>query len=167
MALQDKYVNADIVAGEKAVAAENDGAKTVSIVKTFEINTADDNASVYRWAKNVNPHLIPKQIQILADSALTVTDANMGIWATGIGGTAFDDNALTEAVDLSSGFARGSEANGLTGVAIEDVEKTIYELAGHTTATKKMGYDLALTIIAKGAGGTGTVSIIADFVQGS
>jgi len=49
----------------------------------------------------------------------------------------------------------------------EDVEKTIYELAGHTTATKKMGYDLALTIIAKGAGGTGTVSIIADFVQGS
>lgn len=166
MAVEDKYTDPDLAANKTANSAFVHGAASVILPFTAEVASGDDNLSIYRVAANVNPDLIPVQCKILADSALTITDANFGIWAAGVGGAAYDDNALADAIDFSSGFARGSEQDGLAAVAIEDVQKRIYELAGHTQEQKKVGYDLAIQTVAKGAGGDGTISGILIFVQG-
>jgi len=166
MTLVDRYADATLVAGKLGNAAFVTGDKTITIVSQLEIVAADDNNSVYRIAANINPDLIPIRIEIMADAALTITDANLGIYESGASGAVIDDNALADAIDFSSGFARTAKADGLAAVAIADNQKRIYELAGHTQATKKTGYDLGFVTIAKGAGGAGTISTTMEFVQG-
>jgi len=168
MAIENKYINANLVADKATTAAFNEGAKTVVMVATFEVAAADDNASVFRLFKSVNPDLIPVKCEILSDAIAGATDYELGFYEpteAGVLGPAIDIDALLGSTDINAGNARGSELNGLTAVAIEDVQKRIYELAGDTLTTKKLGYDIALTANVVGTA-AGTISVTMWFVQG-
>jgi len=168
MAIENKYVNTNVEAGKKAEAAFSEGAKTVTLIETVEIAAADDDASVYRFFKSLNPDLIITRIELLNDAITGFTDAEIGFYEpteAGVVGAAIDIDALMGTQDINGGNARGSEQNGLTAVDIADVKKRIWELAGDTQATKRRGYDIALTANTVGSA-AGTVSMLIDLVQG-
>lgn len=169
MAVVDKYVDANVAAGKLTTAAFIHGSKTITIVATFEVAVSDEDGSVYRVAKNVPADLIPTRFDILSDAIADATDWELGLYETtqedGLDGVAIDIDVFLGSTDINAGNARGSELNGLTAVPIEDVQKRIYEHAGDTLSTRKLGYDIAFTANTVGSA-VGTISIIMDFVQG-
>lgn len=164
MAVQDKYVDANLVAGKKADGlAAIEGNLFIGIA-TFEVAAADDNDSIYRVFKNVDPNLIPVSMRISCDALTSANDWNVGLWETELGAVV-DENALADALDLSAGYSRILGLDGLAAVDLADVKKRVYELAGHTLTTKKPGYDIALKAVAAGSG-AGTVTVVGIFAQG-
>lgn len=164
MAVENRYVDADVIAGKKASAALTHGAQVLQAVQTFEVAAADDNNSVYRVFKNVNPNYIITKLSIMSDAITGMSDVNVGLYKSlDRGGAVISDNVLADAVDLSSAVLRSAPKDGLLNVNIADAEKAIYELAGDTLETREIGYDIALTAIAA-ASTAGTVTVIADFL---
>ena len=64
MAVENKYVDTDIVAEKKSASFATEGAKTLTVISTFEVAVADSDASVYRLMKAINPNLIPVRFDI-------------------------------------------------------------------------------------------------------
>lgn len=167
MAVEDKYVNADLEAGKHAPAVFTAGDKTLVAIATEEIAAADDDGSVYRLFKSVPHSWIPVRIEIYNDAITLGTDYDLGFYQTTVGGVAgavVDKDALADGLDMSSAAAKGSPKDGLTTVAIDSVNKSIYELAGDTLDNKELNYDIALTANTVGTA-AGTISAIAWFVQ--
>jgi len=167
MAVEDKYINADVVAGKLANAAlSGEGNKLVCMTETFEVAAADSDASVYRVFKNVNANLIPVKIEIYNDAITAGSDYDLGFYQTNLGAVV-DADKLADGLDMSTGATRAysSLKNGLITVGIDEVEERIFELAGHTATTKLPGYDIAFTANTVGSG-AGTITIVAWFVQG-
>ena len=164
MAVENKYINADIVAGKLAKAAHSNGGKVFGLVGTFEVAAADDDGSVYRVFKNLPADLIPMKIELLNDAITGATDYEIGLYKTNLG-AAKDIDCLLGTTDINAGSARGSAVDGLGAVALSDAEKMLYELAGDTFATREAGYDLAITANTVGSA-AGTVTVIAWFIQG-
>ena len=166
MAVINEYVNSDVAAEKLINAAFIHGAAVQIAVVTFEVAAADSDTSKYRLLKNVPADLIPVKIEILADAITSGSDYDLGFYEPlEFGGAVIDADALMDGVDFSSGFARGSEQNGLAAVDVANVQKRIYELAGHSLSTKKLGYDIVLTANTVGSS-AGTISAIFYFVQG-
>lgn len=168
MAVEDKYVNADLEAEKLAPSAFVAGDKTLVAVATEEIAAADDDGSVYRLFKSVPHNYIPVRIEIYNDAITAGTDYDLGFYQTTVGGVAgavVDKDALADGLDMSSAAAKGSPKDGLVTVAIENVQKRVYELAGDTLDAKELNYDIALTANTVGSA-AGTISAIAWFVQG-
>ena len=168
MSVENKYVDAELEAGKLGNPVNISGAEEQSQVLTFEVDAADDDGSVYRISKSLNPNLIIKSIQINNDAITGGTDYNLGIYETstdrGDGPIIGGGNQFADALDMSAAAANGSEKNGLANVAIEDLPKKLYELAGDDVNTKKQGYDIAFTAVIVGDGGTITVRM--ELVQG-
>ena len=164
MAVQDKYVNADIAADKLANPALTQGAKVVAMVATFEVAVADDDGSVYRVIKALQPNLIPISIEINNDVIADATSYDLGLYETDLGAV-IDKDVFLAAEDISAGNAIGSEVNGLTNLAPEDLIKKIYEHAGDDVTDYKAGYDLAFTANTVGSA-LGTITIRAIFIQG-
>lgn len=166
MAVENKYVNSDVAAGKKVNSAFNDGQHPIKMVCTFEVAAANDDGSIFRLFKNVNPDLIPVSIVLLNDAITGCTSVDLGLYEPlEAGGAVIDKDVFLAAEDINGGNARSSPVDGLTAVAIENVQKKIFELAGHTLATRKKGYDIALTANTIGSA-AGTISVIAEFIQG-
>lgn len=166
MAVENKYINADVAAGKKGLAAFVHGEKETVMVATFEVAAADDNGSVYRLFKNVPPSLIPIDIKIFNDAITGCTDVELGLYEPlEAGGAVIDQDILMDTLDISGGKTHASPGDGLGAVDIANVQKRLFELAGHTLATRKNGYDIALTANTVGSA-AGTISVIAKFVQG-
>lgn len=168
MAVEDKYVDANVAADKLGTPALVKFGDVYASVVTFEVAANDDNGSVYRLLKNLDPELIPLSIEILNDAITSGTDFDLGFYETlsdGQGGAVVDKDELVDAVDLSSARVSGAGFDGLTAVNIANRTKMIYELLGHTISTKKSGYDLCLTGNVVGSA-AGTVTIIAFFTRG-
>lgn len=166
MAVENKYVNSDLNAGKLANAAFSHGQKPFVLVNTFEVAAADDNGSIYRIAKNIDPDLIPVRIEVYNDAITSGTDYDLGLYEPlEAGGAVIDADIFANTLDMSSGAARGSAKDGLENLNIDKVQKMIYELAGHTLSTKKRGYDIAYTANTVGSA-AGTISTLMFFVQG-
>ena len=164
MAVVDKYANADLQKGKLAEAVHVNGAKLVTAVTTFEVADTDDDGSVYRLFKGLNPNLIPLDIKINNDAITGGTDWDLGLYQ-GNGGKVIDKDVFADGIDLSTARTSGSEVSGLSAVAIENLTKKLFEHAGHTIATKLDSYDLALTANTVGTA-AGTVTVRAIFAQG-
>lgn len=163
MAVVDAYMNADVAANKKASALLSTGAQEIVMIESFEVATADDNNSVYRVFKNVNPHYVPIRLDISCDAITGMSDVNVGLYKSlDQGGAVIDDNCFGDAIDLSSAVTRTVPKDGLVSVNLADAEKPIYELAGDTLATKELGYDICLTAIAA-ASTDGTVFVVGRF----
>ncbi len=168
MAVENKYINADVVALKLAKSAHSNGGKLFGMVETFEIAAADSNGSVYRVFKNLPPDLIPVKIELYNDAMTSATDYEIGLYKVtknGVNGAAKDIDCLLGTTDINGGNARGSHVDGLGAVALEDAEKMLYELAGDAFSAREEGYDLAITANTVGSA-AGTITLIAWFLQG-
>jgi len=164
MAVQDKYVETRTAEDKLAKAAFSNGAELVTIIATEEIASADDDNSVYRLFKSVPSNYIPVQIDIACDAITGGTDYDLGLYKVGVGGAEVDKDVLMDGQDLSSALTRVSgDQLGLQSVGIDDVDKTLAELSGQ--ANPDTSYDIVLTANTVGTA-SGTVSVIAKFVQG-
>ena len=162
MAVEDKYVNADLAAGKLAKAALSSGAEPIVIVATEEIAVADDDGSVYRFFKSVPSNYIPVEITIACDAITNGTDFDLGLYK--VDGAVIDKDVLMDGQTLATALTRATGHQlGLAAVNIADATKTLGELSAQTDVDGS--YDIALTANAVGSA-AGTVTIIAKFVQG-
>ena len=166
MAVEDKFVNSDVAAGDPSYGYKQHGSEIVIITETFETAAADDDGSVYRVFPNLSPHLVPLKIDINNDVITGGTDFDLGIYdAKGLtDGAVKDKDVLADGLDLSSAHVVGSELSGLSAVDVADLGKALYELAGDTIGAIKSGYDIALTANTVGSG-VGTITVTGYFTQ--
>lgn len=165
MAVQNKYVNADLVAAtQKTTAAGTaQGSETFALRQTFEVAAADDDGSIYRIFKGLPSTLIPKTMRISCDALTGSTAWDVGLYKTDLGDEV-DANVLGSALNLSAGYSRILGLDGLAAVDLADCNKMLWELAGRTILNRENSYDIALTATTVGSG-AGTVTVIAEFFR--
>lgn len=167
MAVENKYVNADIVAGKPAIAAYFSGAEVIEVIGLISVAAADDDGSIYRFAR-VNSMFIPTSIVITNTAITGGTDYEVGIYNTldgPLAGAVKDIDVLAGTTSMASARAEGSGVSGLSAVAVTGAQNRLYELAGDTAADKPGEYDIALTANTVGTA-AGTIVVKARFVQG-
>lgn len=166
MGVRNEYVDATIAAGSKGNAIDMLAAQAYFGVATFEVAAADDDASIFRLFKNVDPHLIPLTLRVACDALTGSTDWDMGLYAPlEAGGAEIDKDILADGINLSAGYSRILALDALVTVDLANARKRIFELAGHTLSTRKNAYDICLTANTIGSG-AGTVTVFGTFIQG-
>lgn len=169
MAVVDKYVS-DLITGnvvDKLLQAINaHGAHVHAVFATEELAAGDDDGSVYRFFKNVDPNLIPLAILVGCDAITGGTDFDFGIYKPDLGAV-IDKDVFMDGQTLATAAKLGlaTALNGMGAVDVANYGKRIYEHAGHTVLTKLEAYDLALTGNTVGTA-AGTVSVIMLVAQG-
>ena len=167
MAVEDKYVNADLAAGNYTSGALGaNGDKTRSVVAVFETAAADDDGSIYRVA-NVTGESILLSAEILNDVVTSGTDWDFGIYDTLNGdysGAVVVKDVYANGADLSTGHIFGAELSALTALGVEEAAQPIWEQGGHTSANKRGSYDLALTANTVGSSAS-TIVVKLTFLQ--
>lgn len=169
MAVQNKYTSSKITGSTLNQLMTNQeaatGASGLWAAATFEIAAADDDTSVYRVFKGVNPNLIPISIGISCDTITAGTDWDLGLYRTDLG-TVVDADCFMDGQTLATAAKLGVGAlNGMAAVDVANVHWRIFEHAGHTVPTKLEAYDIALTANTVGSA-AGTVTVVMNFAQG-
>jgi len=162
MAVEDKYVNSNIVAGKKGPAYAG-GALEVTMIATVEIAAADDDGSKYRLFKAVPSNMIPVEITVACDAITGGTDYDLGLYNVNLGAVV-DKDALMDGQTLASALTRASGHQ--LGLGIVDVANVGSSLADLDTVStdKPAAYDIVLTGNTVGSA-AGTVSVIAKFIS--
>ncbi len=159
MAVEDKYVNADVEAGKKAKAAFAAGAQTVTMIGTETIIADDDDGSAFRFFSGVPSNLIPVSIVVNHEAIIGGTDYDLGLYKVNKG-EVIDINLLMNNETLATAGTK----DGLEAVPVGDQAKTLAELSGQTDPDS--AYDIVLTGNTVGAAGGVDITIKATFVQG-
>jgi hypothetical protein len=167
MAVEDKYVDADLAAGKLAKGALSQGAETITVVATVEIAAGDDDDSVYRLFKSVPSTYVPVEITIATDGITGGTDYDLGLYEVGVGKDVVDADILMDGQTMASALTRATGHQlGLQTVDIANIGKTLGELAVIGAASEAIeSYDIALTANTVGTA-AGTISVLAVFAQG-
>ena len=164
MAVEDKYVDTAVAAGDAGSGFATQGQDVKCMRKTFEVAAADDDGSVYRVFKNVNPHILVLKVDVTNDAITSGTDYDIGLYETGVAGTVLDKDVLADGLDLSSANAVGSELSGLSAVDAANAEKALFELVSESIGALKGGYDIAVTANTVGSA-AGTVSLAVWYLE--
>jgi hypothetical protein len=164
MAVENKYVDANIVAGKKtSTFATGSGAQEFVLIGTEEIAAADDDGSVYRFFKGVPSNYVPVEITIATDGITNGTDYDLGLYKVD-GGAVVDKDVLMDGQTMASALTRATGHQlGLANVNIDSVGSDLGTLSAQTDVDA--AYDIALTANTVGTA-AGTITIIAKFVQG-
>lgn len=163
MAVENKYVDANIVAGKKSLPGSTTN-EIVAYAVTFEVAAADDDGSVYRIIKGIPSNLIPYQITICCDAITAGTDWDLGVYKTDLGAVV-DKDILMDGQTLATALTRATGHQlGLKDVNVDKVGSTLATLSGQTNPDDS--YDLALTANTVGTA-AGTVSVLAEFLIAS
>ena len=167
MAVEDKYVDADILADRKGRAVNVHGAKNVTAIVTFEVAVADDDGSIYRILKNMPASAVISAIEIFNDAITGGTDYDLGFYENlERGGAVKVADVLVNGLSVASARIHGAGVSGLTALDIADADNTVFEHAGDTLETRAIGYDLAFT--ANTVGGTaGTITTKITYAEGA
>jgi len=112
-------------------------------VETVAIAAADDDTSKYVLARVPSNAVLSNQSEIENDAITGGTDFNVGFYY--IDGTAIDDNALLDALDLSS----ATTTKLLSGVDKNIRNQEVWQLAGLSEDPKKL-IDIVLTSVTVG-----------------
>lgn len=169
MAVLDTYTDSNITSAgavNKLLKAVNSagGVGIRARLATFEVAAADSDGSVYRIFKDVDANEVPLMVLVANDAITSGTDWDLGLYKPGLG-VVVDKDLLLDGGDLSSAHALSSAAAlpGLSAVAIENVGKTLRELADGTVDNQDIGavlsYDMALTANTVGSA-AGTVTVL-------
>lgn len=167
MAVENRYVNADVIADKKAIPALVNGDEGRFAVTTFEVAAADDDGSVYRLFR-VSSSMIPYRVTITNDAITGGTDYELGLYHTLDGpsaGAVIDLDVFLGTTSMASARAEGSGVSGLSAVDQANATQRLFELAGATGPTSPAEYDIALTANTVGTA-AGTITVKAEFVQG-
>jgi hypothetical protein len=133
-------------------------------VGTVEVAAADDNGSVYRFARLRSSDRV-SQINLFSDAITGGTAFDLGLYRTADdGGAAVDVDLFASDLDLSSAVAGTDVTYEATAANIDKVEKRLWELLG-LSADPQTDYDLALTADTVGTA-AGTVSVRVRFTGG-
>lgn len=160
MAVENKYVDSNIVAGKKSLIG-GAGQEIVAYAVTFETAAADDDGSVYRIIKGIPSNLIPYQITICCDAITSGTSWDLGVYKTDLGAVV-DKDILMATQTLASALTRATGHQlGLGAVNVDKVGATLATLSGQTVPDDS--YDLALTANTVGSA-AGTISVLAEFL---
>lgn len=170
MAVVNAYVthNASGLAVDKDIAARCLGGVVKCLPFSFEVAAADDNASIYRFAKGLSPRAIPLSLIVYCDAIAGLTDPQFGTYKSlDLGGAVIDVDALVDSVDIHAGQATLTEMLIPSGLAIDAVGKDLLTLSGVADADKDKygGIDLAMTT-PTGVSAAGTVSGFFFFIDG-
>lgn len=155
--MTDKYVNADIVAGKKGSPFQVGGTLLMTLCETEEVAAADADGDVYRFFRAVPADAKIVDLLVFNDAITAGTDYDIGFYESN-SGAVVDKDALLDGGDLSSAHAAGSGLSGISAVDVANLVKPIYELAGHTAATKKPSYDICVTANTVGSA-AGTITL--------
>lgn len=163
MAVEDKYVNADLAAGDKLDQSYGNGICKTRI-ETEEIAAADDDGSVYRFFR-VSENEVPVKLAIFNDAITSATDYDIGLYKVGVSGAAVDADILADGVDISSGNALATSNNkGLTTLDIANLGKTFGEIldaVGGAGTNTDSEYDLVVTANTVGSA-AGSVTLVLE-----
>ena len=136
---------------------ENKGGDVIAMAFTFETEAADDAGSKYRLCR-LNANLVPIWGAIYNDSIADATEIDLGIYDTlENGGAVKDIDAFMDGVDINAGNTIASPEDAFQAVAIADVGKDIFTLAGDSNPTPDGEYDLVLTMVSE-VSAAGTIS---------
>ena len=161
MAVQNKYVDAQIVSGRIGGTLSAQGSKVVSLVTTFEVAAADDDTSVFRIFPSIPASLVPLSLRIACDALTGSTDWDVGLYKPNLG-VVVEVDILADGINLSAGYSRILALDGLVSVDLADCKKSLWELAGQTIANKGQTFDICLTANTIGSG-AGTITATATF----
>lgn len=169
MAVENKYVDPFAIAGSSRVSQNCDpifsgGKKRKTMIQQIVVSSADNNGSIYRAFRNVSSEARLLDCRI-ANSVITLGSSySLGI-ANVEFGSVISANALANAMDMTAAAASFfAGKNGLAAVALTNLGKKLFELAGHTEANKKEAYDIVLTATTVGTSG-GNIAILLDFAE--
>lgn len=123
--------------------AKTSGSSVLRQVETVAIAAADDDTSTYVIARVPSNAVLSNQSEIENDAITGGTDFNVGFYYTD--GTVIDDNALLDALDLST--AKTTKL--LSGIDKNIRGNEVWQLAGLTADPKKM-IDIVLTSVTVG-----------------
>lgn len=123
--------------------SKTSGSATLRQVETVAIAASDDNASTYTIAR-IPSNAVLSNTSVIENDAITGgTDFNVGFYE--IDGTVIDDNALIDALDLSS----ATSTKLLSGVDKNIRGNEVWELAGLSEDPQTL-IDIVLTSVVVG-----------------
>jgi hypothetical protein len=159
MAVENKYVNSAIAAGNLADASYNGGTRTV--IQTFEVAAGDDDGSIYRLAR-INSSEVLLKATIMCDAITNGTDYDLGLYQIGTSGAVVDKDIFMDGQTLASA---SKVIDGLQTVAIENRVLNVTDLINivltQTNNDTGKAYDIALTANTVGTV-AGTVTVILE-----
>lgn len=159
MAVEDKYVDTNLAAGDKTAGITGAGGTVVTVFERFEVAAADDNGSVYR-VFTVPSNAIPLRGGAVEHDSITGgTDFEFGLYNSGVGGTAVDIDCFLGSTTFANTTAQDPFSLAIT---VDNEGKTFWEIAGATSDPKKT-YDWAITANTVGSG-AGTISVFAQYL---
>lgn len=132
---------------------------------TVEVAAADDNNSVYRFARvHTSWHVL--EILLWNDAIQSGADFNLGAHDTAEnGGAAILDNAWGDAISMTSARAASGPLNAtFENLNIDKIEKAVWEVLGLASDPSKY-VDITLTGITVGSG-AGTISMEVRYTDG-
>lgn len=135
------------------------GASPHAAAATLEVAAADDNNSVYRFAR-VHSSWRVTSIGLYNDAITGGTAFDCGLYASA-DGAAVDSDLFATAVDLSTARTVPTEIL-FEALDIAKIDKRIWELLG-LAADPQVEYDLCLTGTTVGTG-AGTISLAVQWV---
>lgn len=137
------------------------GGKKQCIVGTVEVAAADDDGSVFRFAR-VPSNAVITSIKVFCDAITSGTSYDCGLYRTANdGGAVVDADAFASAVSLASAITTGTEIR-FEAADINTIEKRVWEMAG-ATADTLYDYDICLTANTVGSA-AGTISLAVEYV---
>lgn len=140
------------------------GAYLREAVGTVEVAAADDDGSVYRFAR-IRSSARMSEITVFNDAITAGTSYDVGLYRTAKdGGAVVDADLFASALDLSSASAvAGTQAlTEATATNIDKIEKQLWQLLG-LSADPMIDYDLCLTGNTVGTA-AGTISVRTRYV---
>jgi hypothetical protein len=156
MAVEDKYVNTEVVAQKLAAPYQQGGSDLKVFAQTLEVAAADDDGSIYR-VSSVPGDAVPVKVEIYNDAITGGTDYDLGFYVSlEKGGAVKDKDALMDGTSMASA---ADAVNGMTALDIADFGKRVYEIAGDDEDSRLPAYDLALTANTVGTV-AGTITVI-------
>jgi hypothetical protein len=164
MAVENKYVDANLAAGKKAKAGFAFGDNAITLRAIATVAAADDDGSKYRLFKGLPSNLIPVNICIQNPVITAGTDYDLGLFKVGLDGAAVEPDVLANGISMGSARTIATWNNaGMTDVALADAQKTLGALSGQ--ANPDEAYDLVLTANTVGSA-DGAIVVTATFLQG-
>lgn len=161
MAVEDKYVDANIVAGKVASAiVTGTGTRTVTMVATVAVAAADDDGSVYRVFNDIPSSFVPVNICIQNTAITSGTDYDLGIYKPN-GGAVVDKDILMDGQTMASAVTVATWNNaGMGALTLSNGLQSLGTLSAQTDVDSS--YDLALTANTVGSA-AGTIRVTATF----
>lgn len=167
MAVENKYTNADVEAGNRTMSVFGVGERTVTSLSNFEVAAADSDGSVYRLLKGIPTTHRIQTIEIVNDAITGGTDYDLGFYQTqqsdGTDGAIIDGDILDGPIDMSSARAITAPLVALRNLDLAVLDQPLWQLLGFDQFSRPHSVDLCLTANTVGSS-AGTIRTKAVFV---